>query len=142
MSGEPPEERLVPATAATAAQGTQRGGQARRPLSKAEDEARRRLIRQAQAANQAIVKGNCLMVMQMLTGREVLRTHFPWQLFMKHSMWIALQHRREVHGFDEREEPGEVLLNAIEATSEEEEESARSAGAGSRAGPSDESAGD
>jgi hypothetical protein len=49
----------------------------RRPLTKLEDEARRRLIRQASAANQAIVKGNCLMVMQMLTGREALRTQ-PW----------------------------------------------------------------
>ena len=56
----------------------------RRALTKLENEARRRLIRQATAANQAIVKGNCLMVMQMLTGREVLRTHFPWQLMMKH----------------------------------------------------------
>ena len=63
----------------------------RRPLTKLEEEARRRLIRQATAANQAIVKGNCLMVMQMLTGREVLRTHFPWQLMMKHSMWMAFQ---------------------------------------------------
>eukprot|EP00973_Karenia_brevis_P030288 4176188-Karenia_brevis.AAC.1 len=42
------------------------------PLTKLEDEARRRLRRQATAANQAIAKGNCLMVMQMLTGREVL----------------------------------------------------------------------
>ena len=58
----------------------------RRPLTKLEDEARRRLIRQASAANQAVVKGNCLMVMQMLAGREVLRSHFPWQLMMKHSM--------------------------------------------------------
>ena len=41
----------------------------RGPLTEMQDEARRRLIRQATAANQAIVKGNCLMVMQLLTGR-------------------------------------------------------------------------
>ena len=92
----------------------------KRKLSKLEDEARRRLIRQAQAANQAIVKGNCLMAMQMLTGREVLRTHFPWQLMMKHSMWMALQHRREMQGFDEQEVPLEPILQAAEAVSSDE----------------------
>ena len=35
-------------------------------LPEVQDEARRRLIRQATAANQAIAKGNCLMVMHML----------------------------------------------------------------------------
>ena len=53
--------------------------------------------------------------MQMLTGREVLRTHYPWQLMTKHPMWIALQHRREMQGFDERVEPGDVLVNEVEA---------------------------
>ena len=99
----------------------------KRKLSKEEDEARRRLIRQAQAANQAIVKGNCLMVMQMLTGREVLRTHFPWQLMMKHSMWMALQQRREMQGFDETEVPAESVLQAAEAASSNEASSASEA---------------
>ena len=43
------------------------------------------------------------MVMQMLTRRGVLRTHFTWQLMLKHGMWMAFQHRREQQGFDERE---------------------------------------
>ena len=74
----------------------------RRRLTKLEDDARRRLIRQATAANQAVVKGNCLMAMQILTGREVLRTHFPWQLMLKHPMWMAFQHRRALAGADEK----------------------------------------
>ena len=64
----------------------------RRVLTKQENEARRRLIRQATAANQAVVKGNCLMAMQLLTRREVLRTHFPWQLMMKHCMWLLAKY--------------------------------------------------
>ena len=89
-----------------------------------EEEARRRLIRQATAANQAMVKGNCLMVMQMLTGREVIRSHFPWQLMTKNAMWRAFEHRRELQGFDERQAPdGEVLLNAAEANASSGEDS-------------------
>ena len=63
------------------------------------------------------------MVMQMLTGREVLRTHFPWQLMLKHSMWMAFQHRRELQGFDERERGDEVMLNAAMADPSDHEES-------------------
>ena len=55
-------------------------GKTRPALTKVQEEARRRLIRQATAAHHAIVKGSCLMVMQLLTGREVIRTHFPWPL--------------------------------------------------------------
>ena len=87
---------------------TQRG----RPLTKLQDEARRRRLRAATAANHAVVKGNCLMVMQMLTRREVVRSHFPWQLMMKHCMWMAFQQRRERQGFDEREEDDLILPNA------------------------------
>ena len=100
----------------------------RRPLTKLEDDARRRLIRQATAANQAIVKGNCLMVTQILTGREVLRTHFPWQLMLKNAMWMAFQHRRELQGFDEREPREDVLLNAALADPSDQEESVSVAG--------------
>ena len=95
----------------------------RRPLTKQEDEARRRLIRQATAANQAVVKGNCLMALQILTGREVLRSHYPWQLMMKTPMWMAFQCRRELQGFDERKREDEVLLNAaVVGTSSDEDE--------------------
>ncbi|CAK0803316.1 unnamed protein product [Prorocentrum cordatum] len=85
-----------------------------------QDEARRRLIRQATAANQAIVKGNCLMVMQMLTRREVLRSHSTWQLMMKNAMWLAFESRRLRQGFDEREQLHEatVLLDAAEVDSQ------------------------
>ena len=98
----------------------------KRVLTKVEDEARRRLIRQATAANQAVVKGNCLMALQLLTGREALRTHYAWQLMMKTPMWMAFECRRELQGYDERQPGDEVLLNAIAATaSGEEEESER-----------------
>ncbi len=112
MSGEP-SGKAVQAQAPTVNKGRQ--------LSKLQDEARRRLIRLATAANQAIVKGSCLMVMQMLSGREVLRSHFPWQLMMKHSMWMALQHRRELQGFDEREPQEDVGLSLVEGDVAEEE---------------------
>ena len=52
--------------------------QPKRCMSKLEREACRRLLRQATAAQQAQVKGNCLMIMQMLTRREVVRSHTPW----------------------------------------------------------------
>ena len=63
-----------------------------------------------------------MMVMQLQTGRDVLRTHFPWQLMMKHSMWMAFQHRREMQGFDEREQRDEVLLNAAAVSTSDGEE--------------------
>ena len=58
------------------------------------------------------------MAMQMLTGREVIRSHYSWQLMTKHSMWMALEHRRALEGFEEREHSGEVLVNAAEAVSD------------------------
>ena len=93
-------------------------GKPKQQLTKLQDEARRRLIRQATAANQAIVKGNCLRVMQLLTGREALRTHFSWQLMMKNAMWMAFECRRVQQGFDEREEAaGAVQVDAAEVSS-------------------------
>ena len=59
MSGEPSGKEIA-LPAPTVNKGRQ--------LSKLQDEARRRLIRLATAANQAIVKGSCLMVMQMRLG--------------------------------------------------------------------------
>ena len=69
-AAQQPDQTFSPTTSSVARKRTS--------LTKLEDEARRRLIRQATAANQAIVKGNCSMVMQMLTGREVSRTPVPW----------------------------------------------------------------
>ena len=112
MEGAPPFQEQAGATS---------GGKTWRPLTKEQDEARRRLIRQATAANQAIVKGNCLMAMQLLTGREVLRSHFPWQLMMKHCMWMALQHRRELQGFDEQERENDIALDLAEGAASAEE---------------------
>ena len=109
----------------------------KRQLTKQQDEARRRLIRLATAANQAIVKGSCLMAMQMLTGREVLRTHYPWQLMMKHAMWMAFQHRRELQGYDEQDPQEDVALVLVEgevAPEEEEEEEHDDADTGSGSG--------
>jgi hypothetical protein len=70
----------------------------RRTLTKLEREASRRLLRQATAIQQAQVKGHCLMVMHMLTGREVLRSHYPWQLMMKNPVWRAIEHRYRLDG--------------------------------------------
>mgnify|MGYP006876897166 FL=1 len=95
------------------------------------------MIRLATAANQAIVKGSCLMAMQMLTGREVLRTHYPWQLMMKHAMWMAFQHRRELQGYDEQDPQEDVALVLVEgevAPEEEEEEENDDADTGSGSG--------
>ncbi len=86
-----------------------------RPLSKLEQEAGRRLIRQAQAVNQAQVKGNCLMIMQMLTRREVIRSHVPWQLMMKHAMWMAFEYRRSLEGLAQRDAEGLVAVTMLEA---------------------------
>ena len=38
------------------------------------------------------------MVVQMLTRREVIRSHVPWQLMLKHAMWMAFEHRRSLEG--------------------------------------------
>ena len=92
--------------------------QTRRPMSKLQQEAARRLIRQAKAANQAQVKGNCLMIMQMLTGREVLRTHYPWQLMTKHPVFMAMEHRRRLAGFEERRPNRTVPISLVQAAEE------------------------
>ena len=87
-----------------------------RVLTKLEREASRRLLRQATAANNAQVKGHCLMVMQMLTRREVLKSHSTWQLMTKHAMWMALEYRRSLDGLHTR--TGEVTapVTLLEAT--------------------------
>ena len=47
-----------------------------------------------------------MMVMLMLTRREVLKSHSTWQLMLKHAMWMAFEHRRSLEGLHER--TGEV----------------------------------
>jgi len=60
-----------PSSSHLSAEGSAPQGHAKvRRMSKLEREACRRLLRQATAAQQAQVKGNCLMIMQMLTRRE------------------------------------------------------------------------
>jgi len=95
----------------------------RRNMSKLEREACRRLLRQATAAQQAQVKGNCLMILQMLTRREVVRSHQPWQLMTKHAMWMAFEHRRQLEGLPSRpcEDPQAVTM--LEATLQDAAES-------------------
>ena len=88
-------------------------------MTKLEREASRRLIRQATAAHNAQVKGNCLMVMQLLTGREAIRTHYPWQLMTKHAMWMAFEHRRSLAKLPERAAAGPVPVTMLEACVED-----------------------
>ncbi len=58
-------------------------------FSKEQDAARRRLIRLWSSANHAVVKGCCLMAIQLMTRREAIRTHRHWRLFMKRPIWSA-----------------------------------------------------
>ena len=60
-----------------------------------ERECRRRLCRLWTAANQAVMKGNCLMSMQLSTGREVIRTHRFWRIMMKRVVWGLIQADRD-----------------------------------------------
>ena len=81
-----------------------------------EMEAGKRLIRMHTAAQNAQVKGNCLMAMQMLTRREVIRSHFTWQLMMKHPIWMAFEHRRSKSGYSSLSSEGRTAVTAMEAT--------------------------
>ena len=74
----------------------------RKPLSKEQDEARRRLIRLWTSANSAVVKGCCLMAIQLLTGREVIRTHPHWRLMMKRPIWSAQEALRQLETVSRR----------------------------------------
>ena len=52
--------------------------------------------------------------MQMLTGREALRSHYAWQLMMKHPMFMAMEHRRELEGFAQRSRNDFVPVTVLE----------------------------
>ena len=62
------------------------------------------------------------MIMQMLTRREVIRSHQPWQLMMKHAMWMAFEHRRFVEGFAAKASMDPVPITMLEAQVEEKSE--------------------
>ena len=61
--------------------------------------------------------------MQLLTGREALRSHYAWQLMMKHPMFMAMEHRRELEGFAQRSRNDFVPVTMVEARSEEDSSS-------------------
>ena len=58
--------------------------------------------------------------MQMLTGREALRSHYAWQLMMKHPMFMAMEHRRELEGLAQRSRNDFVPLTLLEARPEDD----------------------
>lgn len=89
----------------------------KRPMPSAErDEARRRLIRLWSSANNAVVKGCCLMAIQLLTGREVIRTHRHWRILMKRPIWSAHEALRQVEsGIYSKPPPEEHRLSLLTA---------------------------
>ncbi len=54
--------------------------------------------------------------MQLLTMREVLRSHRPWQLIMKHAIWMAFEYRRQLEGRTALAADESVPVTMIEAT--------------------------
>eukprot|EP00435_Cladocopium_sp_Y103_P072880 s366_g41.t1 len=63
-------------------------------LSPEQQEARRRLCRLWTAANHAVMHGHCLMSIQLLTGREVIKTHVFWRLMLKRVLWGVFEEMR------------------------------------------------
>ena len=59
-----------------------------------QQEARKRLCRLWTAANHAVMHGHCLMAIQLLTGREVIRTHVFWRLMLKRVLWGIFEEMR------------------------------------------------
>ena len=73
-----------------------------RGLTSEQREARRRLCRLWTSANHAVMHGFCLMSLQLLTGREVVRTHIFWRIMLKRVLWgIFEEMRRNNDEFDE-----------------------------------------
>ena len=69
--------------------------QAKTPRATPEQqEARKRLRRLWTAANHAVMHGHCLMAIQLLTGREVIRTHVFWRLMLKRVLWGIFEEMR------------------------------------------------
>ena len=65
-----------------------------RGLTPEQREARRRLRRLWTSANHAVMHGFCLMSLQLLTGREVLRTHVFWRIMLKRVLWGVFEEMR------------------------------------------------
>ncbi|CAL1152198.1 unnamed protein product [Cladocopium goreaui] len=65
-----------------------------RGLTAEQREARRRLCRLWTSANHAVMHGFCLMSLQLMTGREVLRTHIFWRIMMKRVLWGVFEEMR------------------------------------------------
>ena len=65
-----------------------------RGLTAEQREARRRLCRLWTSANHAVMHGFCLMSLQLLTGREVLRTHIFWRIMLKRVLWGIFEEMR------------------------------------------------
>ena len=65
-----------------------------RGLTAEQREARRRLCRLWTSANHAVMHGFCLMSLQLLTGREVLRTHIYWRVMLKRVLWGIFEEMR------------------------------------------------
>lgn len=65
-----------------------------RGLTTEQREARRRLCRLWTSANHAVMHGFCLMSLQLLTGREVLRTHVFWRVMLKRVLWGVFEAMR------------------------------------------------
>lgn len=65
-----------------------------RGLTPEQKEARRRLCRLWTSANHAVMHGFCLMSLQLLTGREVLRTHIFWRIMLKRVLWGIFEEMR------------------------------------------------
>eukprot|EP00435_Cladocopium_sp_Y103_P048899 s1096_g14.t1 len=59
--------------------------------------------------------GHCLMAIQMLTGREVIRTHVFWRLMMKRVLWGVFEQMRRYSSdsHDALEQEGQVALTDI-----------------------------
>ena len=68
--------------------------QAGRGLTQEQREARRRLCRLWTSANHAVMHGFCLMSLQLLAGREVLRTHVFWRIMLKRVLWGVFEQMR------------------------------------------------
>ena len=89
---------LPEAAAPASGTGAKQGGKAWQPQTPEQQEARRRLCRLWTAANHAVMHGHCLMAIQLLTGREVIRTHVFWRLMLKRVLWgIFEEMRRHRH---------------------------------------------
>ena len=65
-----------------------------RGLTAEQREARRRLCRLWTSANHAVMHGFCLMSLQLMTGRKMLRTHIFWRIMMKRVLWGVFEEMR------------------------------------------------